>query len=361
MGETRPPPRRRNGGWGPVGLLPAQALPNFPVCTVRLGQGPVTFQTSMSPSVEWAEAFGKARAVARSLSHPLPTPPFFRLPLGSDSSTHSGSCATLWLLSPPLHPLRGAPGCPEPPNTTHIPPGLASQLLGQRPWPAGRGPSWAFLSLLGTLGPPAPQASGPAQLQPGSLLLWRVGYRPPAQHGCPGLVRSNPRPGWDCPDPGLHWDRGPGLQTDRGLCAALRQALHFPGRLWPRPALSPRRAGAPAAQLPVPPACSGGGGGSDVAVRSRREEGDPIPGSGTEASEEPPVAAPTAICRLALGSEWADGAPDQNRLGCSPSPSSRPPTPQDGHPGPACQCPPGVLGSPQTSRCLQGPQGQDLK
>lgn len=43
------------------------------------------------------------------------------------------------------------------------------------------------------------------------------------------------------------------------------------------------------------------GGGSDVAARSARGEGDPIPASGTEASEEPPVAAPTAICRLALG------------------------------------------------------------
>lgn len=43
------------------------------------------------------------------------------------------------------------------------------------------------------------------------------------------------------------------------------------------------------------------GGGSDVAARSWRGEGDPIPGSGMEASEEPPGAAPTAICRLALG------------------------------------------------------------
>lgn len=153
--------------WGPGPCRPP-ACPGAPqlspLGTVRPGQGPVTFQTSMSPSVKWAEAFGKARAVERTLSHPLPTPPFFRLPLGYDSSTHSGSCATLWLLSPALHPLRGAPGCPEPPNTTHIPPGLASQLLGQRPWPAGRGPSWAFLSLLRTLGPPAPRASGPAQL-----------------------------------------------------------------------------------------------------------------------------------------------------------------------------------------------------
>lgn len=153
--------------WGPGPCRPP-ACPGAPqlspLGTVRPGQGPVTFQASMSPSVKWAEAFGKARAVERTLSHPLPTPPFFRLPLGYDSSTHSGSCATLWLLSPALHPLRGAPGCPEPPNTTHIPPGLASQLLGQRPWPAGRGPSWAFLSLLRTLGPPAPRASGPAQL-----------------------------------------------------------------------------------------------------------------------------------------------------------------------------------------------------
>lgn len=84
------------------------------------------------------------------------------------------------------------------------------------------------------------------------------------------MVRQGTRPGWNCPDPGLPWQWGPGLRADRGLCAMLRQALHFPGRLSPRPALLQTAPAAPLA--PVLPALGEGVGvGSDVAAESRME------------------------------------------------------------------------------------------
>lgn len=87
---------------------------------------------------------------------PLSPPPFFRLPLGCDSSTHSGACATLWLLSPPLHPLRGEP----PAALSH--PTQPTILLAQPAFQTRapeclwrEGPNQIFLSLLKTRGPQA--------------------------------------------------------------------------------------------------------------------------------------------------------------------------------------------------------------
>lgn len=108
---------------GPRASGPYQAHPGH-CCPAR---------ASVSPSVKWTEGSGRAGHGGGGTQSVLPLfpTPFFRLPLGCDSSNHSGACATLWLPSAPLRPLWGAPGCPEPPNTTHSP--LAGRLPGQSP------------------------------------------------------------------------------------------------------------------------------------------------------------------------------------------------------------------------------------
>lgn len=83
-----------------------------------------------------------------------------------------------------------------------------------------------------------------------------------------------------------------------------RQPVHFPGRLSPRPALFPADRTSCSAPPSVPPVRGGcGGGGSDVAVGSRRMGGGVTPSKARpqETSAEPPVAAPTPCHHLPSG------------------------------------------------------------
>lgn len=130
-------------------------------------------------------------------------------------------------------------------------------------------------------------------------------------------------------DPGPAWEQGPGLEADTeafvwraGSQYTSRDAsLHGP------PSFPPT---APAAQLPplFHQSAVGAGGGSDVAVGSRRMGGggrDPIQGSATGGLSRAPCGGshplpPSAVWPRAPGSKWADGPPDQTGL----SPSSDP-------------------------------------
>lgn len=190
----------------------------------------------------WPCGRGRGRDTLSVL--PLSPTPFFRLPLGCESSTHSGACATLWLLSPPLHPLWGAPGCPKPPNTTHIPP--AAQLSGQSPRHLpGEGQSCAFLSLLRTSGTPAPRAEQPnaARTQTPPTLRGQPGKGPQGwcgwTQGQGGTVPTVGHPGNRVQALGLtqrplcgHWGRHYTSQ-DASLCGPPSFPLTTPAARFP--------------------------------------------------------------------------------------------------------------------------------
>lgn len=177
------------------------------------------------------------------------------------------------------------------------------------------------------------------------------------------MVRLDSRPGWDCPHPGSHWDRGSGLKTDTEAFV-WHSGRHYTSQdtsLRGPPSFPPTT---PAAQLP-PLFCQPMvvGEGSDVAATRRRMGGG------------------RPHLRLSHGKLRRNPCGGFHRLPSGPGPQGmsgqmglrirmatapprlspfRPPKPHCGHPGPAC-CPPGTLGSPWTSRCLQGPLGRDLK
>lgn len=223
MGETRLPPDTPfpcHPGQlcqGKASCLPSPLQFSAPVSTVQPGQGPATFQASTSPSVKWTEAFGRARP----LRTVCPTPPFFRLLLGYDSSTHwalvqpSGSCP---------HPstLSGEP--PAVPSHPTQPTFLQTQPVSSWARAPGRQTSRAGPSLASQRPPDIPptlsQPSGPAQHKAKTGLCRpraaqpRVGSRWSAWQVSPGLVQPSTRPGRDCADPRPPWEWGPGLWAD---------------------------------------------------------------------------------------------------------------------------------------------------
>lgn len=83
-----------------------------------------------------------------TLSRPSPLPPIFRLPLGCDSSTHLGACATLWLCPHPST-LSGeppaAPSHPTKPTFLQAQPACFQARASACLW--GEGLNRAFLSL----------------------------------------------------------------------------------------------------------------------------------------------------------------------------------------------------------------------
>lgn len=98
---------------------------------------------------------------------------------------------------------------------------------------------------------------------------------------------------------------------------ALRQALHFPGRLSPWPALFPSNYTSCSATSSV--LSARGGGGRLRCGCYAQEDGwgtTPSEAQPWEASEEPLWRLPpSAVWPRAPGSEWADGAQDQNGHG----------------------------------------------
>lgn len=289
-------PRRGAGAFRPPHAHPAPPQ----LLAARFGPGPQSPHLSNGQRTleELAAAAGDTRSVL-----PLSPAPFFRLPLGHDSSAHLGACATLWLLSPPLRPLWGAPSCPEPPNTPHIP--LVAQLSGQSPRTSpGRGTGLCLPGPPKDLGTPAPKAEQEQQPHPART------HTPPASsgpawQGTPGLVWPDPRPPW-------RQGRGPGADTE-AFVWPLRQALHFPGRLSLRPGLFPADHTSCSAPPSVPPACGGRGGaqmwllgagdGGEARPHLRLSHGRPqrSPYGGFH-----PLP-PSAVWPRAPGSKWADG------------------------------------------------------
>lgn len=164
MGETRPPPDTFPCFWPIPPKRRGQGLLFASCLHCAAGTRSCNFLGLNLPICQMGRGLWESKVIERSVPPLL----FSTLPWAvTHPPTHSGACATLWLLSPPLHPLRGAPCCPKPPNIIHIPPSLASRLLGQSPWTAGRGMSWAFLSLRRTLGHPAPTAKWPSPVLTG--------------------------------------------------------------------------------------------------------------------------------------------------------------------------------------------------
>lgn len=131
------------------------------------------------------------------------------------------------------------------------------------------------------------------------------------------MVRLDSRPGWDCPHPGPHWDRGSGLKTDTEAFV-WHSGRHYTSQdasLRGPPSFPPTT---PAAQLP-PLFCQPVvvGEGSDVAA-TRRRMGGGRPHLRLSHGKLRRKACGSSH-RLPSGPgpqrEWADGAPDQNGHG----------------------------------------------